>query len=47
MALPGFIEYLFYGYEQKASRDESFFGPQVYENSRDLDSRMDESGYNF
>ena len=42
MALPGFIEYLFYGYEQ--SESEGFFSPEMYENKEKNDQRMgDES----
>lgn len=42
MALPGFIEYLFYGYEQ--SESEGFFSPAMYENKEKLDQNMgDES----
>ena len=40
MALPGFIEYLFYGYEQKENESSSFFCPENYENSEATDSKM-------
>ena len=32
MSLPGFIEYLFYGYEQRES-ESGFFNPENYENT--------------
>ena len=40
MALPGFVEYLFYGYEQNLNEDSSFFCPENYENSASVDQRM-------
>lgn len=40
MALPGFVEYLFYGYEQNINEDSSFFCPENYENSAQSDQRM-------
>ena len=44
MALPGFIEYLFYGYEQKENESGSFFCPENYDNSEPVtDSCMEDS----
>ena len=37
MALPGFIEYLFYGYEQR-EKESGFFTPENFENSAAADS---------
>jgi len=39
MALPGFVEYLFYGYEQNMNEDSSFFCPENYESAQ-RDQRM-------
>lgn len=39
MALPGFIEYLFYGYEQR-EKESGFFTPENFENSAAADSQM-------
>ena len=41
MALPGFIEYLFYGYEQR-DRESGFFNAQQFEHSEacESDSQM-------
>ena len=39
MALPGFIEYLFYGYEQR-EKESGFFTPENFENSAAADSRL-------
>lgn len=38
MSLPGFIEYLFYGYEQRDS-ESGFFNNENYENSASIDQR--------
>jgi hypothetical protein len=41
MALPGFVEYLFYGYEQNLNEDGSFFFAENYK-SASSDQRMGE-----
>ena len=45
MSLPGFIEYLFYGFEQRENGS-VFFNAETYENSMAAGSQMGEDALN-